>query len=130
MTDWITTESRLPDDETPVLIIRNGVHAIGELRWEHPGFEDTFKAFRYWDDPVNDGQDWEWHSVTHWMPLPDFQGGIKRLCADPKFQPDMGASGAESARIALLQRAGVVSLAELERDVFDGIVGGYMGKGK
>lgn len=53
-----------------------------------------------------------------------------RLCEEPAFQRYMGASDAESARIALLQRSGVESLADLERDVFDGIVGGYLGKGK
>lgn len=53
-----------------------------------------------------------------------------RLCEEPAFQRHMGASDSESARIALLARAGVVSLAELEREVFDGIVCGYLGKGK
>jgi hypothetical protein len=67
---WISTEDQLPPDETPVLIIRRGVVAIGELRWEHPSYEETYQAFRYWDDPNNDGQDWEWADVTHWMALP------------------------------------------------------------
>lgn len=71
MTSLVRAESRLPDDEAPVLIVRNGEFDIGELRWEHPGFEDTYQAFQYWDSPNNDGQDWEWHSVTHWMPLPE-----------------------------------------------------------
>lgn len=53
-----------------------------------------------------------------------------RLCEEPAFQRYMGASDAESAREKLLVRAGVESMAELEREVFDGIVGGYMGKGK
>ncbi len=67
---WVSVEERLPADETPVLILRNQEVRIGELRWEHPGFEDTYKAFRYWDDPLNDGQCWEWPEITHWMPLP------------------------------------------------------------
>jgi hypothetical protein len=71
---WIKTEDQLPPDETPVLIVRNGVPAIGELRWEHPSHEETYEAFRYWDDPNNDGQDWQWPEVTHWMALPDVPG--------------------------------------------------------
>jgi hypothetical protein len=70
MNDWILTTKALPPDETPVLIVHSGVVKIGELRWESPGFEDTFRPYRYWDDPVNDGQGWEWHDVTHWMQLP------------------------------------------------------------
>ena len=43
---------------------------IGELRWETPTWEESFSAFRYWDDPEEEGQEWEWHDVTHWTPLP------------------------------------------------------------
>jgi Protein of unknown function (DUF551) len=68
---WIKTSDRLPDNATLVLIIICGEHAIGELRWDRPGFEDTYKAFQYWADPTDDGQDWEWGVVTHWMPLPE-----------------------------------------------------------
>ena len=69
---WIACSERMPADKTPVLILRdNGQFYIGELRWDVPGHEDTFKAYRYWDDPNDDGQCWEHDSVTHWMPLPD-----------------------------------------------------------
>ena len=67
---WISVGDRLPEDETPVLIIFNGEIVIGERRWDNPGFEDTYKAFWYWDDPTDDGQDWGRDEVTHWMPLP------------------------------------------------------------
>ena len=67
---WISVEDRLPDEEIPVLIIFNGEIVIGERRWDNPGFEDTYKAFWYWDDPTDDGQDWGRDEVTHWMPLP------------------------------------------------------------
>jgi hypothetical protein len=73
---WISVEERLPEDETPVLIYRNGAAQVGELRWESPGWEDTFHPYRYWDDPHDDGQDWEWHSITHWMPLPAAPTGV------------------------------------------------------
>jgi hypothetical protein len=69
--EWISADEKLPPDETPVIILRNGVLDIGELRWEHPTCDETYKAFRYWDSPSNDGQDWEWDSVTHWMELPE-----------------------------------------------------------
>ena len=67
---WISVDERLPDDETPVLIMLRGEIAIGELRWEHPSHEETYQACRYWDNPHDDGQDWQWPDVTHWMPLP------------------------------------------------------------
>jgi hypothetical protein len=68
---WISTMDQLPPDETPVIILLDGMPTIGELRWETPGYEETYKAFRYWDSPENDGQDWDWLSVTHWMHLPE-----------------------------------------------------------
>ena len=66
---WIPCSDRMPDAETPVMILRHGEPRIGELRWEYP-HEETFKAFTYWDDPFDDGQAWEHHEITHWMPLP------------------------------------------------------------
>ncbi len=71
MSEWIKTKDKLPPDETPVLIVINGEVHIGELRWEHPSWEETFESFRYWDNPNDDGQMWDWHDVTHWMPIPD-----------------------------------------------------------
>ena len=74
---WIPTGERLPDDETPVLILfYDGKRKIGELRWDHPGFEDNYKAFRYWDDPDNDGQDWEWNDIVGWLPLPEAPNAV------------------------------------------------------
>jgi hypothetical protein len=67
---WIPVSDRLPPDETSVVIFKDGDIMIGELRWDVPHFEDNYSAFRYWDNPNDDGQDWEWDSVTHWMPLP------------------------------------------------------------
>jgi hypothetical protein len=67
---WTRVEDGLPKDETPVLIQLRGILRIGELRWERPGYEDAWCAYQYWDDPTNDGQDWDWDEVTHWRELP------------------------------------------------------------
>lgn len=70
MNDWRKPDESLPPDETPVLVIHLGEIKIGELRWEYPGHEDTYEAFRYWDAPHDDGQSWEWSDITFWMSLP------------------------------------------------------------
>lgn len=70
MTTWTPTSESLPPDETPVLIVLSGEIRIGALNWEIPGWEETYEAFRYWDDPNDDGQGWEWNDVTHWTHLP------------------------------------------------------------
>ncbi|HHA0037632.1 TPA: DUF551 domain-containing protein [Yersinia enterocolitica] len=67
---WIKCGDRMPDSETPVLILLNGIINIGEIRWDTPTYEETYTAFKYWDSPFIDGQPWEVHDVTHWMPLP------------------------------------------------------------
>ena len=70
--EWISVKERLPDDNTPVLIcFREGRFEVGGLFWAYPSFEDSYTAFQYWDSFNNDGQDWEWNDITHWMPLPN-----------------------------------------------------------
>lgn len=69
--NWTSCEDRMPDEDVNVLIVLRGEPRIGVLRWEHPNFEDTFESYDYWDDPHNDGQDWEFEDVTHWMPIPE-----------------------------------------------------------
>lgn len=68
---WISVRDSLPKIETPVLIVKNGVIHIGELLLESPSYEDCYDAFLYWDDPIDDGQIWEYLDITHWMPLPE-----------------------------------------------------------
>ncbi len=68
---WVPCEESLPPDEFPVLIRINGKIRIGERRWDHPGFEDTYQSYWYWDDPDDDGQAWERDSVTHWKYIND-----------------------------------------------------------
>lgn len=67
---WIPTCEELPPVETEVLILHNGKRRIGALEWDIAGVEDSYKSYNYWDDPNNDGQDWEWNDVTHWQYLP------------------------------------------------------------
>ena len=67
---WVAVAERLPEAETPVLILRNGNAETGGLYWEYPGFEEDFQAYQYWDRPTDIGMGWEWDEVTHWMPLP------------------------------------------------------------
>lgn len=67
---WILCNLRLPTDHTPVLIKYKGKVRVGELGWDAGSVEENYKPYRYWDCPYNDGQDWEWDDVTHWMPLP------------------------------------------------------------
>lgn len=48
----------------------DGTIRIGALNWAHPGWEDTYDSHLYWDDPNDDGQDWQFDDITHWMSLP------------------------------------------------------------
>ncbi len=70
MGEWIKCSERMPEDETPVLVMLNGEIRVAEIRWDTPTYEETYQPFRYWDDPYDDGQDWEVFDITHWMPLP------------------------------------------------------------
>ena len=67
---WVSVDDHLPPDKTPVLVLRCGAVSICELRWEHPGPEDSYQSFRYWDDPNDYGQVWEHGEITHWSPIP------------------------------------------------------------
>jgi hypothetical protein len=70
-TFWRRPDIELPPDEMPVLIVVKGKRRIGARFWDHPGFEDTYKSFWYWDDPDDDGQCWENSDVTLWTFLPE-----------------------------------------------------------
>jgi hypothetical protein len=82
---------KLPPCETPVLVLLNGDIRIGILEWDTPGFEDTYRAYKYWDDPHDDGQCWEWCDITHWMALPeapqDWEDVQQQLCASMTTPP-------------------------------------------
>ena len=67
---WIKCSERMPPPGTAVLALVSGHVCEAELRWDTPGYEDTYEAFLYWDCPHDDGQSWEHSEVTHWMPLP------------------------------------------------------------
>lgn len=65
--DWIKTSDRLPELERTVLVLRCGEPRIASRFIEEPTYEETFKAFWYWDDPHDYGQCWENDEVTHWL---------------------------------------------------------------
>ena len=69
---WISTKEKMPPIETPVLIVLNGELRIGERRWDNPTWEENYTAYLYWDNPHDDGQDWNPDDVTHWMLMPDY----------------------------------------------------------
>lgn len=69
--EWIKTDDEMPPEETAVLIYHNKQVKIGELRWDHPNWEDSYQSYLYWDNPFDDGQDWGMHDVTHWARIPD-----------------------------------------------------------
>lgn len=48
---WLSPADQLPPDETVVLALRKGRVTLAELRWEHPGHEDSFQSFRFWAEP-------------------------------------------------------------------------------
>jgi len=68
--EWVSVSDRLPPRDTPVLILHSEEVKVGELRWDSPGFEDTYEEFWYWDSPTDDGQEWERPDVTHWQAIP------------------------------------------------------------
>ena len=63
--EWISVKDRLPELDEPVLVFSKGDYKLSALCKEIPTFEETFKAFDYWEDID------ELHHVTHWMPLPE-----------------------------------------------------------
>lgn len=75
MDTWkFVIDGDLPPAETPVLTCVHGVDApvVLELRWEicNPYIEAFFEDFLYWDDPTNEGRDYE-GLVVCWTELPD-----------------------------------------------------------
>ena len=74
MNGWVKVEDRMPEAETPVLAVVHGIdHPIVlELRWDrcNPMLESFYKDFTYWDDPNNDGQDFE-DRIVAWQQLPE-----------------------------------------------------------
>lgn len=64
-------EGKLPEYETPVLLVVKGEQQVGVLLQETGSWEDSYAdAGDYWDSPLSDGQDWEWEDVTAWAELP------------------------------------------------------------
>ena len=68
---WISVKDELPEDDIPVLVVVNDEIDVLIIRWEEPTWEETYKRFQYWNNPYDDGQEFEWDTVTHWKPLPE-----------------------------------------------------------
>jgi hypothetical protein len=72
--EWVSTDERLPEADTPVLAIVDGYDGLltVERRWERCDqmTEPYYKDFLYWDWVDNDGQDLE-DRVRFWMRLPE-----------------------------------------------------------
>lgn len=93
--DWVKATDRLPPDETSVYVIRKGKQSIGELRWETPTHEETFKAFRYWAHPDDDWVEELPGEVTHWrhmhkmpadlVPVPEVQEATMQEWTDSQM---------------------------------------------
>lgn len=70
--EWIDVEDKLPEPETPVLAVVHGIDQPIVLAryWEicNPMIEGYFKDFLYWDNPEDDGNEYD---VICWMPLPE-----------------------------------------------------------
>lgn len=64
---WISVHDKLPDEGTPVVVLRLGKYWVGERLWDRPSYEDSYKEYWYWDDPNSPGQCWEIDEITHWM---------------------------------------------------------------
>lgn len=71
---WVSVDDRLPPLETPVLASVHGMDApiVLEMRIEtcNQMVESYFDDFLYWDNPHDDGQDYE-NRVLAWQPLPE-----------------------------------------------------------
>lgn len=89
--EWISVDDRLPDEGTDVLALRLGKQCIAAIFVEVQSYEEGGRRIRYWDDPNDDGQGWEWYEVTHWMPLPAVPGAApsqpqqEAVPAEPKI---------------------------------------------
>lgn len=72
--NWIAAEDKLPPPETPVLAFVHGIDIpiVLEMRWEtcNQMVESYFEDFLYWDNPHDDGQNYE-DRVFAWQPLPE-----------------------------------------------------------
>ena len=90
---WISVKEKLPEHDTPVLAVVEGIDnpIVLELRQEicNPYVDGYFANFSYWDNPDNDGQDYE-DRVVCWMELPPMP--TKADLAKPPHEPDFGCN--------------------------------------
>lgn len=64
---WHSVEEELPAvGEVVIIEFESGKHRLATLLWDHPGFEDTYSSYQYFDDPENDGQAWDMECIKYW----------------------------------------------------------------
>ncbi len=64
----------MPEEGKRVLALYRGEWIVLEVGIEHPTFEETFQAFKYWFEPFNDMLCIECFDVTDWQELPEQNG--------------------------------------------------------
>ena len=85
-TTWTPTTERMPPSETYVLCVVGGMPRVLSRELEDDGYESTYPAFWYWDDPANCGSEIADEEVTHWMPLPALPPLHKcKYCGAPSY---------------------------------------------
>lgn len=66
MSEWIPIDERLPDPETPVLIVTGEGHVVDAVFYLR-----GYGKSRFFDRTDSDGEGCVWLCyATHWMPLP------------------------------------------------------------
>lgn len=64
---WRDASHELPEEGHVVVIkFYNGNYKIAAIFTDHPGFEDNYQSYQYFDDPINDGQGWEMDDIVSW----------------------------------------------------------------
>lgn len=62
---------KMPDEGEKVLALYKGEWVILQVGVEHPTYEESFTAFKYWFEPMSEMLDIELDDVTYWEPLPE-----------------------------------------------------------
>lgn len=65
--DWHDASHELPPEGALVLIeFTNGRLRLASIFEDVPSWEDTYQAYFYFDDPEDEGQDWQMDDIARW----------------------------------------------------------------